>query len=79
MLVKITGKRINVKRARFNKHRPSVTKIALPVFPYGTLLESFIQPQLFIEMPKVKLIHHVNALVKSIYIHIYLLVAHTKD
>ena len=64
MLVKIAGKRINVNGGRVYKNRRHANKIwqksaakfhivQLPEFPYGTLSESFIQPELFNQIPKV--------------------------
>ncbi|CAB4003278.1 synaptotagmin-10-like isoform X2, partial [Paramuricea clavata] len=65
MLVKIAGKRINVNGGRVYKNRRHATDkiwqksaakfhiVLLPEFPYGTLSESFIQPELFNQIPKV--------------------------
>ena len=59
MLVKIAGKRVNINGGRIYKNRRHANKnvikhcLVLPEFPYGTLLESFIQPEPFTQTLKV--------------------------
>jgi hypothetical protein len=63
MLVKIAGKRVNINGEKRNKKRRHGNKmwkkgsakfhVILPEFPYGTLSESLIQPEMYMQMPKV--------------------------
>ena len=62
MLVKIAGKRFNVNGGRVNRRHGNKTwsqksaakfHIVLPEFPYATLSESAIQPEIFNQTPEV--------------------------